>query len=50
MERCRACHEPGAIRYSAAAEGLSYRKFLTGLGRKRYAASWYGEGYSKYRN
>ena len=48
QERCRTCLEPGAIRYSACAEGLSYLKFLRRLGESRFSTSWVGEGYSKY--
>jgi len=45
---CRACIEPGAVRYSACAEGLSYLGFLRDLGRKRYLDSLSGEGFIKY--
>jgi MoaA/NifB/PqqE/SkfB family radical SAM enzyme len=48
LERCRTCHEPGAIRYSAYAEGLSYLKFLVKLGRHKFNESLYGEGFIKY--
>ena len=48
LECCRTCHEPGAVRYSAFAEGFSYLRFLTNLGTHAYAESFYGEGYSKY--
>jgi len=47
-EHCRTCHEPGALRYSASAEGFSYLKFLMGLGRRRYNESLHNEGYMKY--
>jgi len=47
-EQCRNCIEPGAVRYSACAEGLSYLKFLTKLGRHNYRESLYGEGFNKY--
>jgi MoaA/NifB/PqqE/SkfB family radical SAM enzyme len=48
LECCRTCHEPGAVRYSAFTEGLSYLKFLLKLGRQRYLESLRGEGYIKY--
>jgi MoaA/NifB/PqqE/SkfB family radical SAM enzyme len=48
IERCRACIEPGAVRYSACAEGLSYLGFLRELGKKRYLDSFSGEGFIKY--
>jgi MoaA/NifB/PqqE/SkfB family radical SAM enzyme len=48
MECCQTCHEPGAIRYSAFIEGLSYLKFLMKLGRHKFNESWRGEGFSKY--
>jgi MoaA/NifB/PqqE/SkfB family radical SAM enzyme len=48
VECCHTCHEPGAIRYSAFAEGLNYLKFLMKLGKHGYKASLYGEGFSKY--
>jgi MoaA/NifB/PqqE/SkfB family radical SAM enzyme len=47
-ERCRACIEPGAVRYSAYAEGLAYAGHLTHLGRHRYQQSLLDEGYCKY--
>lgn len=47
-ETCRNCIEPGAVRYSACAEGLSYLKFLRKLGRRRYQETLYGEGFIKY--
>lgn len=47
-EYCQTCHEPGAIRYSAFTEGLSYFKFLNQLGRKKRDESLYGEGFIKY--
>ncbi|MBN1161321.1 MAG: radical SAM protein [Dehalococcoidales bacterium] len=47
-EYCQTCHEPGAIRYSAFTEGLSYFKFLNQLGRKVRSESLHGEGYIKY--
>jgi MoaA/NifB/PqqE/SkfB family radical SAM enzyme len=47
-EYCQTCHEPGAIRYSAFTEGLSYLKFLNRLGRKNRDESLYGEGFIKY--
>jgi MoaA/NifB/PqqE/SkfB family radical SAM enzyme len=46
--RCRECYEPGAIRYSACTEGLSYLRFLRKLGESNFGDSWYHEGYSKY--
>ncbi|MBN1191702.1 MAG: radical SAM protein [Dehalococcoidales bacterium] len=48
IDRCRTCHEPGAIRYSAYTEGLSYRRFLRSLGRNKAMQSLLDEGYSKY--
>jgi MoaA/NifB/PqqE/SkfB family radical SAM enzyme len=48
IEMCRACIEPGAVRYSACAEGLSYLGFLRDLGRKRYLDSLSAEGFIKY--
>jgi MoaA/NifB/PqqE/SkfB family radical SAM enzyme len=48
LERCQTCQEPGAIRYSAFIEGLSYLRFLVKSGKHGYEASFYGEGYSKY--
>ncbi len=50
LECCRTCHEPGAIRYSAFTEGLSYMRFLSKLGRQKYLESLSGEGFSKYFN
>ena len=47
-EYCQTCHEPGAIRYSAFSEGLSYLRFLNRLGRKNRSESLYGEGLIKY--
>ncbi len=47
-EQCRNCIEPGAVRYSACAEGLSYLGFLRKLGGRRYQESLYGEGFNKY--
>jgi MoaA/NifB/PqqE/SkfB family radical SAM enzyme len=47
-EQCRVCHEPGALRYSASAEGFSYLKFLMELGRRRFNESLHHEGYIKY--
>ena len=49
-ETCRNCIEPGAVRYSACAEGLSYLGFLRQLGRRRFNESLHGEGFSKYFN
>jgi MoaA/NifB/PqqE/SkfB family radical SAM enzyme len=48
LDECRACVEPGAVRYSACAEGLSYLGFLRELGKKRYIDSFSGEGFIKY--
>lgn len=48
MECCQTCQEPGAVRYSAFIEGLSYLRFLVKSGKHAYEASFYGEGYSKY--
>lgn len=47
-ESCRICVEPGAVRYSACTEGLSYLGFLRDLGKKRYLESLSGEGFIKY--
>ncbi len=47
-EQCRNCIEPGAVRYSACAEGLSYLKFLRKLGRNNFTETLYGEGFIKY--
>jgi MoaA/NifB/PqqE/SkfB family radical SAM enzyme len=47
-EQCRDCIEPGAVRYSACAEGLHYLGFLRELGRGRYQKSYRGEGFAKY--
>jgi MoaA/NifB/PqqE/SkfB family radical SAM enzyme len=49
-EQCRHCVEPGAVRYSACAEGLSYLGFLRKLGGRRYRESLQGEGFTKYFN
>jgi MoaA/NifB/PqqE/SkfB family radical SAM enzyme len=48
LECCNTCNEPGAIRYSAYAEGSSYLKFLVELGRDRFNETFYREGFSKY--
>ncbi len=48
IESCHACIEPGAVRYSACAEGLSYLGFLRELGKNRYMKSLSGEGFIKY--
>jgi len=45
---CMTCHEPGAIRYSACAEGFSYYRFLKKLGRSGFRRSWQDEGFVKY--
>ena len=47
-EQCRNCIEPGAVRYSACAEGLSYLGFLRELGSRRYRETLDGEGFNKY--
>ncbi len=48
LKICSRCCEPGAIRYSAYDEGLSYRKFLMKLGGTDYRKSLVDEGYIKY--
>jgi AdoMet-dependent heme synthase len=48
LERCRTCHEPGTVRYSAITEGASYLKFFLELGKRKYNESLEGEGFSKY--
>ncbi|OGO19703.1 MAG: hypothetical protein A2144_05830 [Chloroflexi bacterium RBG_16_50_9] len=48
LEFCQTCHEPGAIRYSACTEGLSYLKFLVKLGRHKFNKILYEEGFLKY--
>ena len=48
LECCRTCNEPGALRYSAYTEGLSYLKFLVKLGRQNFHETLYGEGFYKY--
>ena len=48
LECCRTCNEPGAIRYSACTEGLSYLRFLVKLGRQKFRETLYGEGFYKY--
>lgn len=45
---CLSCIEPGAVRYSAVAEGSCYAAFLRSLGRHDYTRSLSGEGYIKY--
>jgi MoaA/NifB/PqqE/SkfB family radical SAM enzyme len=47
-EHCRKCIEPGAIRYSAGTEGLSYLGHLLNLGRRKFSESLLGEGFIKY--
>ena len=47
-DRCRSCIEPGAVRYSACAEGMSYLGFLKELGNSRFMKSLSGEGFTKY--
>lgn len=48
LECCNTCNEPGAIRYSAYAEGFSYLKFLVKLGKHKFNETFYREGFSKY--
>jgi len=48
LECCRTCHEPGAIRYSAYAEGWSYLKFLAALGRHEFDETYHRGGFGKY--
>jgi MoaA/NifB/PqqE/SkfB family radical SAM enzyme len=48
LDACRKCLEPGAIRFSACAEGSSYLRFLRKLGRRHFSESLYHEGYFKY--
>jgi MoaA/NifB/PqqE/SkfB family radical SAM enzyme len=48
LECCRTCNEPGAIRYSAYAEGWSYLKFLAALGRREFDETYYRSGLWKY--
>ena len=48
LECCHDCYEPGAIRYSAFAEGFNYLKFLLKVGKRRYKTSLHGEGFFKY--
>jgi len=48
LECCLTCHEPGAMRYSAYAEGLSYLRFLLKLGKHEFDETFYQEGFSKY--
>jgi hypothetical protein len=48
LECCRTCNEPGAIRYSAYTDGLSYLKFLINLGRRNFHETLYREGFYKY--
>jgi MoaA/NifB/PqqE/SkfB family radical SAM enzyme len=48
LECCRTCNEPGAIRYSAYTEGLSYLRFLVKLGRRNFHETLYEEGFYKY--
>jgi radical SAM protein with 4Fe4S-binding SPASM domain len=45
---CRACHEPGAVRYSACDGGFSYLRFLMKSGRHGFGGSFYQEGFAKY--
>lgn len=47
-ETCRNCIEPGAVRYSAVAEGSSYLGFLKKLGKHQYQETLDGEGFTKY--
>ena len=46
--RCRGCIEPGAVRYSAYTEGLSYLGFIRQLGKSEYRETLLNEGYVKY--
>jgi MoaA/NifB/PqqE/SkfB family radical SAM enzyme len=48
LECCRNCNEPGAIRYSAYAEGWHYLKFLAALGRHEFDKSYHQGGFWKY--
>ena len=48
LECCRTCHEPGAIRYSACAEGWNYLKFLAALGRHEFDEAYHRGGFAKY--
>ncbi len=48
LECCRTCHEPGAIRYSAYAEGWSYLRFLAALGRHGFDETYHRGGFVKY--
>ncbi|MFC1942566.1 radical SAM/SPASM domain-containing protein [Chloroflexota bacterium] len=50
LECCHRCAEPGAIRYSAYAEGFSYLRFLLELGKRKFSETLDGEGFSKYFN
>jgi radical SAM protein with 4Fe4S-binding SPASM domain len=47
-EVCRKCIEPGAIRYSAVAEGSCYFRFLAGLSKDEFHKSFEQDGFSKY--
>jgi radical SAM protein with 4Fe4S-binding SPASM domain len=45
---CAACHEPGAVRYSACDGGFSYLRFLVKSGRHKFNETFYQEGFAKY--
>lgn len=47
-DSCRVCVEPGAVRYSACAAGMSYAGYVRGLGKEQCVKSLSGEGFSKY--
>jgi MoaA/NifB/PqqE/SkfB family radical SAM enzyme len=47
-EQCQGCIEPGAVRYSAYSEGLSYLIFLSKLGKRKFTETLHGEGFIKY--
>lgn len=48
LSTCQKCLEPGAVRYSACSEGLSYLEFLRKKGRNAFLNSLNQEGLSKY--
>jgi MoaA/NifB/PqqE/SkfB family radical SAM enzyme len=48
LPACRACLEPGAIRYSALTEGSSYLGFVRQLGKYESQKTIQEEGFSKY--
>lgn len=45
---CLYCNEPGAIRYSACAEGFTLNRFFKKLGKSGFRKSWQDEGFAKY--